>query len=190
ALYTTYAGNPEKALALLRRSLALIDAAADPSLAYAALHNQIWILCDCGRFRDAEKQLFLLRPLQQHAGGRINRLKLRWEEGRIDAGLDRVERAEKAFLEVREGMTAVHRSYDAALVSLDLAAVLMARRKPREAAEVVSAAYQRFNALRIDREGLASLLMLRMAYDHNRATRAMVEEVANLLRKLQGDPAA
>jgi len=187
-IYTTYAGNPEKALAILRRSLELIDDARDPTLTYAALHNQVLILCDCGRVREAERQLFQLRPLLRHAGGRINRLHFRWAEGRIDAGLERLERAEKTLGEVRDGMTAVSRAYDAALASLDLAAVLMGERKTREAREVVFAAYKTFVALRIDREAFASLLILRQAFELHLGTRAMVQEVAAFLRRLEMDP--
>lgn len=187
-LYTTYAGYPEEALVLLRRSLELIDEAYDPTLAYAARHNQIWILCDCDRFREAERQLFDLRRLEVHAGGRINVVKRRWEEGRIDAGLGRLERAEEVFRGVRKEMDEVNRGYDAALVSLDLAAVLMAQGKSRGAAPVVAAAYQTFSALRIEREALAAVFMLHTAFENGRATQALVKEVARFLRRFDNDP--
>jgi tetratricopeptide (TPR) repeat protein len=186
--YTSYAGQPEKALAILRRSLDLIDADRDPTLAYTVWHNRVWILCDCGRFREAEVQLFRLRPLQKHQGGRITQLKLRWLEGRIDAGLGRLGRAEATLSEVRDGMTAVGRAYDAALAGLDLAAVLMGERKTPEAREVTLAAYRTFAALQIDREALVSLVILRQAVELHIATRAMIEEVATFLRKLETDP--
>ncbi len=188
--YTDYADDPVKALEILQRSLDLIDASRDPGLAYIALHNQIWILCDCGRFREAERQLVLLRPLQQHGSGRITELKLRWTEGRIDAGLERLESAEKTLVEAREGMQKAGRPYDAALVSLDLAAVLLARRKSRPAADVVAVAYETFMALRIEREAVASLLILKAAFEAGLADRAMVEEVVGSLRRQRRDPAA
>jgi len=187
-LYMTYAGESERALRILRRSLNLIDASSDPTLVYAALHNQIWTLCDCGRFREAEKLLFLIRPLQQHAGGRISLLKLHWEEGRIDAGLRRFDRAEQAFLEVIEGMTAINRSYDAAIASLDLAAVLMALQRSGQAREIVPTAYQTFVALRIEREALIAVMMLKYSFEKGVATRAMVEEVAIFLRRFENNP--
>jgi hypothetical protein len=190
AFYTGDAGDPVKALELLQRSLTLIEPSRDPVLAYTALQNQIWILCDCGRFREAEIQLFQLRPQQRHQGGRIPRLKLRWAEGRIDAGLGRLERAELTLLEVRKGLAAVPRHYDAALAALDLAAVLMGRGKSRQASEVVTDAYQTFIELRIEREALVSLLVLRNAFELGLATRAMVEKVAAFLRKVEGDPEA
>jgi tetratricopeptide (TPR) repeat protein len=186
-LYMTYAGDPEKALQIWRRSLALIDASQEPMLTYAALHNQVRILCDLDRFHEAERRLFSLRRLQRQAG-RLNELKLRWEEGRIDAGLRRFERAEKALCEAIEGMTAVNRTYDAALASLDLAAVLMALRRSGEAGEVVLAAYQTFVALRIEREAFASVAMLKQSFELGLATRAMVEEVAAFLRRFENDP--
>jgi tetratricopeptide (TPR) repeat protein len=185
-LYNFYAGNPEEALERLQRGLAAIDTSRDPALTYAGLHNQILILCGCGRFREAEKQLFLLRPIQ-HDGGRVNQIKIRWIEAQIDAGLERFERAEKTFLEARDEMAALGRGYDAALISLNLASVLMAQRRVQSAAEVVAKAYEVFVALRIDREALASLVILKTAFEIGAATRAMVDEVAAYLLKVDTD---
>ncbi len=186
----TYAGHPEEALAILRRSLALIEDSRDPDLAFAAMQTQVWILCDCGRFREAERQLFELRPLQTHQGGRINQLKLRWLEGRVDAGLERLERAERTFLEVRDGMTAAGRAYDAALASLDLAGVLLGRGNTRQAREVMTTAYEVFLALGVNREALVSIAILHYCLKAGLATRLMVERVAAELRKLESDPEA
>jgi tetratricopeptide (TPR) repeat protein len=183
ASYTNAAGHPEKALATLRQSFDLIDTARDPVVAYAAAHNQVAILCDCRRFREAERQLFELRPSQQQQGRRINYLKLRWLEGRIDAGLEKLERAERTLREVRDGMAALGRAYDAALASLDLAAALMGQRKTRQAREVVLIAYGVLKALPIHRRALVSLFILRNAFAVGMATRAMVEEVASYLGK-------
>ncbi len=186
----TYAGHPEQALLILRRSLDLLDATCDPSVVYAAMHSRVSILCDCGRFREAERQLFQLRPFRQAQGDRINRLKLRWLEGRVDAGLERLERAEATLDEVSAGMAAAGRPGDAACAGLDLAAVLVARGKTRQAREVVSTAYEVFLAVGVDREALASLTILRTCFEVGMATRLMVEEVAAFLRKLENDPEA
>src|SRR5215218_2442684 len=108
--------------------------------------------------QDAEIQLFLVRALQQHAGGRINDLRFRWAEGRIDAALNRPDRAENIFCEVQEGFLKFDRAYDSALVSLDLSAVLLAQSKAGEAKDVVAAAYKIFMALNIEREALMAVL--------------------------------
>lgn len=189
-IYANYAGHPEEGLAILRRSLELIDAARDPSVAYNAAHSQGWILCECRRFKEAERKLFEVRSFQHAQGGCTNRLKLRWLEGRIDAGLDRLERAERTLAEVRDEMAALKRADDAALAALDLAAVLMGLGKTRQAREEALAAYQAFVALQIHREALATLSILRNAFAVGIATRMLVEDVAAHLRKLEFDPEA
>ena len=189
-IYLSNAGDPGKALELLQKSLSLLDLAFDPVLTYAALHNQVWILLDSSRYREAERQLFSLRPLLEHSGGSINELRFRWAEGRIDAGLDRLERAEMTLREVRDGFVAVERPYDAALTSLDLAGVLIAQGKSEAAVEVVSAAYVTFSALRIPREAAAAVLALQIACEVGAATKAKVEEIARFLRRLESDPNA
>jgi tetratricopeptide (TPR) repeat protein len=189
-LYTSYAGDPEEALELIEKSMTLIDVSRDPRLVYAGMYNKLWVLLDCDCFEESKRQLFLLRGVQEHTGGRINDLRLRWAEARIDAGLERFERAEKAFLEVREGFSAVNRAYDSALSSLDLAAVLLAQRKSDEAKEVAREAGKIFVALRIDREALGSIIVLRTSFELGIVTRAMVEEVARFLRRAENDPNA
>jgi tetratricopeptide (TPR) repeat protein len=189
-LYTSNTGDFREALKLLKMSLTLIDESREPNLVYAALHNLVWALLDAGEYREAERQLFSLRRLQHHAGGRINQLRFRWEEGRIDAGLGRSERAEKAFREISASFLEVNRAYDSALASLDLAAVLLAQRKAREAEEVVNAASRTFVALRVEREALMAVIMLRETFEMRIATQAMVEEVAKFLRRFENDPDA
>ena len=189
-LYTSNAGHSKKALRLIEQSMDLIDAHRDPILAYAGMYNKLWVLLDCDCFEKSKRQLFLLRGMEQHAGGRINDLRLQWAEARIDAGLKRYERAEKAFREVREGFGPVNRAYDAALASLDLGAVLLAQQKSAEAEKVVKEAIKIFVALGIERESLGSIVMLRASFEIGVATQAMVEEVARFLRRAENDPNA
>ncbi len=187
-LYAGFAGDSDRALKLLEQSLSLIDSDRDPNLTYLALFNRALIFLDSCRHHEAEKQLFLLRPLKHHAGGRLNQLRFRWAEGRVDAGLQRLQRAEKTLREVREGFAAVPCGFDAALAGLDLAAVLLAQRKSYEAAVVVSESYETFTALRIKREALVTIVMLRTACQMGFAKRVLVDEVASFLRELENDP--
>jgi tetratricopeptide (TPR) repeat protein len=143
-----------------------------------------------GHYREAEKQLFLLRALRHHAGGKVNELRFLFLEGRIDSGLGRSERAEKIFRTIREGALEFNLAYDSALASLDLAAVLLAQRKAREATEEVKAASKVFIALRVDREAFMTVIMLRTACEMQLATQNMVERVAKFLRRLANDPTA
>jgi tetratricopeptide (TPR) repeat protein len=188
-LYAGYAGDAEKAIRLLEKGLALVDGKRDPSLEYSARHNQVTFLIDCGHFREAEKKLFLLRPLCQHAGGRLNLLRFRWEEGRVAAGLQRFSRAEAVFRTLKPEFEEVDRPYDGALISLHLAAVLLAQGKSGEAMQVVLEAAETFKGLQIQREALQAVILLRNAFKVREATLAMVEEVAGFLRRIEIDPA-
>jgi tetratricopeptide (TPR) repeat protein len=188
-LYTGYEGNPEQAIRLLEKGLALIEADRDPSLEYAARHNQITFLIDCGRIREAEKKLFLIRPLCQHAGGRLNLLRFRWEEGRISAGLQRFSHAESTFRALRPEFEEVDRPFDSALVSLHLTAVLLLQGKSAEAKRVALEAVDIFKSLQIQREAFQAVILLRNAFEEQAATLEMVEEVAGFLRRIEIDPA-
>jgi tetratricopeptide (TPR) repeat protein len=188
-LYTGYEGKAEQALRLLDKGLALIEGDRDPSLQYAARHNQITFLIDCGHIREAEKKLFLLRPLCQHAGGRLNMLRFRWEEGRISAGLQRFGRAEATFRALKPEFEEVGRPFDSALVSLHLASVLLIQGKSAEAARVALEAARVFKSLDIQREAFQAVILLRNAFEEQAATLEMVEEVAGFLRRIEIDPA-
>jgi len=189
-LFTSDSGRDKEALDILKKSLTLIDHQKDPSLVFAANLNVLLILVDLGDFDAAKMQLFLLRPFQPYSGGRINELRLRCLEARIDAGLEKFSRAEEVFREVRDGFLGLNRAYDSALASLDLAAALLSQKKARETTEVVTAAHKVFTSLGIQREAMMTLSLLRTACQAHMATPEMIEEIARFLRRLQIDPNA
>jgi tetratricopeptide (TPR) repeat protein len=189
-LYSGYAGDPEEGFRLLGEGLALIDETRDPSLVYAGVHNQFVFLIDCGRFHEASRfRVRHSRQLGDH-GGRINEILFRWQEGRVDAGLGKVVRAELIFREAKQGLQELGRAYDAALLSLDLAGVLLGQGKAVEAQQVVQEAAKVFSALQIEREALVAVIMLRNAFEVQRATVALVKEVAAFVRRAENDPNA
>jgi tetratricopeptide (TPR) repeat protein len=189
-LYVGYAGNPEEALRLIPEALALVDGKRDPGLVYAAVHNQLLFIVDCGRF--SEGRTFRARHswILNRGEGCMNRTRLRWIEGRIEAGLGRPDRAEAACREVKQEFEEFHRSYIASIVALDLAAALLAQQRPQEAHEVVLGASQVFSALRIEREALAAVVVLRTTLEMGKATATLAEDVAAFLRRAIHDPTA
>ncbi len=187
--YTGFANDPERALHLINESLDLLDMEKDPGLVHIAKENKIEFLVWCKRYRDAELQLFQLRAILPPVG-QITELRLRWLTGRIDAGQDRFPRAESIFREVREKWIELGSGYNTGLISLDLAAVLLAQGKAREATEIVASAYKIFAALKIQQEGVMTVLMLRMACEMRKATRDLAEKVTRYLMRIEHDPHA
>jgi tetratricopeptide (TPR) repeat protein len=189
-LYIGYWGKPEEAIKLLRRGLSLIDEVIDPDLALSAVHNELWFLVDCGKFQEAKRRLFLNRGRCGVSVGRVSQLKIEWLEARIDVGHNKLDRAVESFFQVKSGFTEVGRPFDSALVALDLAAVLMIQKRSGEAEELVVEAARVFAGLRIEREALTAVLMLKRSFEMRQASAEMVEEVAAFVRRAENDPNA
>jgi tetratricopeptide (TPR) repeat protein len=152
------------------------------------MSNLVSAYCDAGLFHEAEKALFQARALRPHATGKLNVLRARWQEGSVDAGLNRHERAARTFEEVRNGFLEANRGFDSALVSLELAATRLAQGRPDEAESVLGEAIQMFVALRVEREALVALITLRTVCEARQATQAMILEVASFIRRFVPDP--
>jgi tetratricopeptide (TPR) repeat protein len=187
-IYFGYDNDPRRALGLLVEGLDLIDGGQDSRLAVQAVHAILWNLVGCGRHRQARIHLWRSRPLLLRHGGKLARLRLHWLEGRIHAGLGELDRAERELLATRQGFAAAGSPYNAALASLDLAAVWLRQGRTRQVRRLVEEMIATFRALRIAREAVAALLVLREACDRDEATLDRVQAVAVLLTELERQP--
>lgn len=184
-----YALDLGEAVRLLGQGLALVDADRDPVLALAAVHNLLSHLVDAGQLAEASRLFGESRALYASYGGRLEQLKARWLEGRIASGLDDPAGAERAFREVRAGFAEADLPYDMALVSLDLAALWLAQHRTREIRLLLDETVTIFRDRGIRREAIAALLMLREAFERERATAALLRTVASELQRLESEPA-
>jgi tetratricopeptide (TPR) repeat protein len=187
AIHTGLAGEPEAALQLISNGLSLIEEHREPDLVLTAVQNRICFLIECEQYDEARKILFLNRGRFQQETGHIFGLKVRWLEGRIDAGRGQQARAEEVLCEAREGFEAVGLGYNAALVTLDLAAVVLRQGRAAEASALVLEAAEAFTALRIHREMLMAVLYLRETVLQGMAEVPLVEKVAAFLRRAEHD---
>jgi tetratricopeptide (TPR) repeat protein len=188
-MYVGYQGRPEEAIALIQQGLSLVDEEVDPGLLFLALHNLARLLLDCGRPREARIALWTLKGRRLDPGGRINELKVRWLEGQINAGLGKLDRAEMALLEVKRGFESSHLGYKAALVGLELGAVLLRRGRTADAVAEVLAAADVFLALRIAREAVVSVLLLKKGFERQITDAALLDHVIHLLHGAEETPA-
>jgi tetratricopeptide (TPR) repeat protein len=178
----------EEAVGLLQRGICLADAAREPRLIFQAVHSLLWGLLDCGNVAEVEKLWDQVQELYSvYAEGAVA-LREQWLEGRVAAGLGKDERAERVFLRVRRGFREAERHYDAALVSLDLAAVWLRQGRTTEILESVEEMIAIFRSLDIQREALAALLMLRGALEKDQATAALLQAVSAEIRRLERQP--
>lgn len=189
-LYTGYGGRQEEGLSLLQQGLNYLDKERDPALVYSAAHNQLLFLIDCRRYREAKRfRLEFSRELS-FASGRVNEVKLRAVEGRLDFGSGNYPRAESIFREVEAGYAEVGRGYEVAITGLDLATALLAQGKVTEAHEVAGKAAKIFLALDIKPEMKSAVVLMRQAFEMTRATVELLEKVTDYLRHEDHGPEA
>jgi tetratricopeptide (TPR) repeat protein len=188
ALVCDELGDEEGEMKLLRRALDLIDPQADPRVFLAARHNLIHALYERGRIREAFALLYHTRPLYLKAGDRMNLLKLRWLEGLVAFGLQRIDQAEAAFREIREAFVELGLGYDAALASLDLASVYILQGRFADVSRVAEETLAIFQAHNNHREALAALLVFSSAARLDRAGIDLVREVSSFLKRARNNP--
>lgn len=189
-LYTGYSGEPRTAIRLLREGLGLIAADKEPILVLSALHNMISFLVDCDRYDEAHALLQENGWRYEQDGARLNQVKHVWLGGLIQAGLGDLGQAERALLEARGFFQEAGLSYQASITGLDLGTVWLRQGRATEARQVVEEAVEYFQAAGISREALGALLLLRKAFEMERATASLVQSVADFLRRLEHNPAA
>jgi hypothetical protein len=189
-IFTGYSGDAEEAVLSLDRGLAMIDEERDSGLVFSALQSRAWFLVDCGRFRDAQLALFDLRRRGLDVGGRLGELKLRWLEGHIYAGLNKLDQAARALAQVKEGFEEAGLGYKAALAGLELAAVWLRQHRGQEAERLALQCADVFIALHIRGELMASILVLRKAAETQYLNLTILQHAIHVLHKEDRNPTA
>ena len=182
------AGRPEEEIDALRQTLGLLDGDREPRLVMAARHNLTLALKESGRLDEALSNLQEILPLHARSGKTMDRLRLRWLEGKLAQAQGELQRAEAAFREVCDGFLDRRVPYDAALASLDLAAVLYEQDRLGEMKRLTAEVLPVFNALGIHREALAALAMFAQAVERERVTLRFIAELAGYLQRARSDP--
>ncbi|HXO19760.1 MAG TPA: helix-turn-helix domain-containing protein [Thermoanaerobaculia bacterium] len=180
-------GEYEAALLALGKAEPFIDKKQEPLLYFALRSNVIVNLCHLGRCTEAEPLLGEVRDLSGKMANRLGAVRLRWLEGRIAAGLGRVQEAIQAFLQVR-GEFASHRmAYDAALVSLELAEVYAAEHRTGDVKTLARQMAPIFQAQDVHREALAAIALFRRAAEEERVTVELARRLFDYLRRARHD---
>jgi tetratricopeptide (TPR) repeat protein len=166
-----------RALTVLQEAAPLVDPARDPRLFLCLRHNVLDTLSKMGRLEEARELLPEVTALSREIGNALDLARLRWAEGRIAAGLGEVDQAEEAFREVQRAFLEQGIGYDAALVSLEIAALYARQARTAEMKELAGEMLPIFQAADVHREALAALAVFQQAAARKAATLELVEEV-------------
>lgn len=188
ALFLSYAGQPERTVELIRQGLDLIDAEEEPRLVLMAWHNLAWALNDCGRSTEALQQLERFRHRYGAFPDPWTALRLAWLEGRIAAGLGRLDEAERLLREVRERFVGQALGYDASMVTLDLAALYLRQGRTIEVRQLAAEMLPIFLSQDVHRQALAALAAFQRAVEMDRATPSLVQEITAYLMRARRNP--
>jgi tetratricopeptide (TPR) repeat protein len=184
----TERGQPEAALPLLLQAQALLQSSADPRLLLVVQHNILFALVNAGRFEEAAAGLDDTRALCRQLDYPIDRIRIDYLEGMVFHGLGRLDDAEERFRSALQAMLAEGLDYDAALVGLDLAALLSQQNRHTEVRELAAAMLPVFTSHRIHREAIAALLVFQEAVKREELSAQLVGELSAYLRNAASDP--
>jgi tetratricopeptide (TPR) repeat protein len=179
-------GEPDRAIALLEEAAAIVGSGAQPRLLLCARHNLAFLLTTAERYAEAAALLPEVRRLSQELGNPLDLLRLRWVEGRIAFG-NAPEGgrgpAEAALREVQREFFDRRMGYDAALVSLDLAALYAREGRTAELKSLAVEIMPVFESREVNREAMAALLMFQHAAQEERLTADLARQLAAFLKR-------
>jgi tetratricopeptide (TPR) repeat protein len=179
----SYAGKNAHAIRLVRQGLAKIDIFEEPRLLVSARHNLIGYLNDLGRHEEALRALAETRGLYLQLGERSILVRLRWLEGKILRDLGRADEAETAFREVRDEMIGLSLGLDAALVSLELAMILLERGDTGELKRLAAEMIPVFESRDDHQKALAAFLLFQKAAEAEQVTLGLLPEMVTSLEQ-------
>lgn len=181
-------GDPERAIAVLKEAEPHINEDQEPWLWFCLRHNALWCLTTAGRYREAEQVLPEVKPLSAKFGKELDRIRLRWAEGRIAAGLGRTQQGIDLLSQVRAEFVSRSMWFDAALVTMELAVVFLRQGRTDMVKTLAIHLGPIFKSNGVHREALGALTLFRKAADQEKATLDLAERLVAFLRRAQHDP--
>jgi tetratricopeptide (TPR) repeat protein len=191
-----YGGDPRRAAELHRSARQLLDPEADPRLFIMCSHNLAHSLLELGDSVGATDLLQDRPELLKQVDDPAIHLRQRWIEAQIVGSGSHWQEAERLYLEVRNGWLAHQRPYEAALATLDLAEMHLARGDFMQVKRRASLLVPLFEMHGVHREARAALILFHEAAKAELLTREYLTCLRRYLRfaprdhRLSFDPAA
>lgn len=171
-----------------RAALRTLRPSTDLRLYCSAHHDLALTLCARGEHEEAARTLAVCSKLYRRHPELYARSRVAWLEGRIAAGLGRLEEAETSFLQIRQELATDGKAHEAAMVALDLALVYLRQGRTADLAPLAEEAPQSFAAQEIHREAHAAMLLFRDAVRQKQVTAELIAKLRTYLERARTNP--
>lgn len=188
AIASLYAGEGEDSIRILNRAIPLIDANRDGNLLLSACHNLVRSYIELGRPEQALSLYSETRSLYKRSEDSLFKLRFAWQEALLLRDLGHLRASESMLLQARQGFVDRELFYEAALISLDLAAVYVKLQSEAEFKQTLTETIPIFRALGVERELLGSLLQLQQLSHQNRQTLVLLQVLNTRVEQLSTRP--
>jgi transcriptional regulator with XRE-family HTH domain/tetratricopeptide (TPR) repeat protein len=182
------AGDYHEAVKLLRQVASQSGRNEEPELVFWVRWNLAVNLCQLGQYAEAELLLPDIRSLAATVGGHLDRVRVRWIQGKIAAGQGRPEEALSILAEVRREFLARSLVYDAALVTVELSEIYASLGQTSRVKLLAHESASVFAAQGVHREAQAALEHFRAAAEAERLSLELVRRVVAYLYRARQDP--
>lgn len=182
------AGARNRSLRAFRHALARIDAHREPRYFAMCVHNLLRGLHRSGYTIAALSLLSDVRTLYEALGDETPKLRLRWLEAEMLLEIGREAVAERLFEEVRAAFVELDMPYDAALVSLDLAALYLEQDRAYKLRDLAVRLFPVFQSHKVHREAMAALILYREALSTHAIDLELIGRLTEYLQEAPGKP--
>ncbi len=159
-----------------------LDVEADGLSKTYAHYNLLFAMVAVGRFDEASRRLAQIRDAFVLSSP-VDRIRLRWLEARIAAGLGHEDEAESVLLEVRAEFYEHRMGYDAALATLELATLYAQQRRSAEIKQLAIEILPLFESREVHREALGALILFQRAAEQENLTVELARQVLAFLAR-------
>lgn len=176
------------AVELLRQAAPLVEEQADPRLRLVVQLNLIVGLCGLGRAAEATPLLGEVRALAIGLGNELDLVRLRGLEAKVAAALGRLDEAQEAFDEARREFAARDMPYDAALLTLELAQMLVGAGRTTAVKALARESATVFAALSVPAEAHRALAVFHEAAESERLSVDLAGQLATWFCRARREP--
>lgn len=176
-----------EAVKVLRKGISFLDAHLDAKLVVVAQQALLDALVDAGDLHEAVRLLVVTGLREKLEEDPLNRVRLRWVEGKILARRDRLEEAEQVFAEVRAGFREQGLEYVAAVAGVDQAIMLLRQGKQNDAHLLAYDLWVTFHRHEVHEEADRALAFLEVVCRLKVVTVRMAEGVRTFLDQAQNN---